>query len=263
MSLLLDARRHAMLRAQDLELWWQPLQAGTAAPARQPAPEQPVAAPQPAETAPATPAAPLPAQQAQPAAASAAPVTEKRQAPSSANTPAPAAQTGMAAAQWRCLQPGLLFADGAAQQAQESLPAWLFITDHFAELGEEAAMAEQLFHNMLRAMRLYRQPQVWHGSMRRIETAAVEPPGAVVSLPGLVGALTPRAIVLMGRVAAQTMLQSPQPLGVLRRQAHWAGGIPVVATYSPSYLLRSPHAKADAWADLRLALQLAHNAQAR
>ena len=67
----------------------------------------------------------------------------------------------------------------------------------------------------------------------------------------------PRVILAVGRVATQTILDTGAPLGRLRGREHvWPRGglrIPVVATYHPAYLLRSPAAKRAAWEDLCLA----------
>ncbi len=63
----------------------------------------------------------------------------------------------------------------------------------------------------------------------------------------------------MGRIAAQHLLGSDQPIGKLRGQVHRYGeaGIPLVATYHPAYLLRSPAEKRKAWQDLQLARRTA------
>ncbi|MFT5115057.1 MAG: uracil-DNA glycosylase family 4 [Parasphingorhabdus sp.] len=65
----------------------------------------------------------------------------------------------------------------------------------------------------------------------------------------------PRMIVSMGRFAAQALLQTDQSIGQLRGRVHHYGetGIPMVATYHPAYLLRSPLEKRKAWQDLQLA----------
>ena len=52
------------------------------------------------------------------------------------------------------------------------------------------------------------------------------------------------------------MLQTDETIGRLRATVHRSGEIPVVATYHPSYLLRSPGDKAKAWQDLLLARAL-------
>lgn len=67
--------------------------------------------------------------------------------------------------------------------------------------------------------------------------------------------LQPRLILAMGRFAAQTLLRSDAPLGQLRGRSHTYNGIPVIVTYHPAYLLRSPQDKAKSWADLCLALE--------
>ena len=74
--------------------------------------------------------------------------------------------------------------------------------------------------------------------------------------------LQPRIILAMGRFAIQTLLAPSVPgvhtaaVGTLRGKVHHYEGVPVVATYHPSYLLRSPHEKAKAWADLCLAMDV-------
>ena len=74
-----------------------------------------------------------------------------------------------------------------------------------------------------------------------------------------VALLQPRLILAMGRFAAQSLLQhsvadvATLPLGRLRGQVHRYEGVPVVVSYHPAYLLRTPQDKAKAWADLCLA----------
>jgi DNA polymerase len=67
----------------------------------------------------------------------------------------------------------------------------------------------------------------------------------------------PRIILLAGRVAAQTLLKVQTPVSKLRGTVHhYEGGIPMVVTYHPAYLLRSPLEKRQAWADLSLAMSV-------
>ena len=62
----------------------------------------------------------------------------------------------------------------------------------------------------------------------------------------------PRVILAVGRIAAQNLLAVTAPLGRLRGREHtYADAIPVVVTYHPAYLLRSPHEKGKAWVDLK------------
>ncbi len=65
--------------------------------------------------------------------------------------------------------------------------------------------------------------------------------------------LRPRLIVAVGRIAAQRLLQSSEPLARLRGTLHHWGedAIPVWVTYHPAYLLRSPREKAKTWIDLK------------
>ena len=67
----------------------------------------------------------------------------------------------------------------------------------------------------------------------------------------------PRIILAVGRIAAQTLLQSDEPVGRMRGRPHDLGGIPLVVTYHPAYLLRSPSQKQKSWSDLCLATRLA------
>jgi uracil-DNA glycosylase family 4 len=62
--------------------------------------------------------------------------------------------------------------------------------------------------------------------------------------------LAPKVICLLGRVAAQTVLQTDATLGSLRGRWHDYNGIPVWVTYHPAYLLRSPQQKEHSWQDL-------------
>ncbi len=63
----------------------------------------------------------------------------------------------------------------------------------------------------------------------------------------------PRIILAVGRIAAQQLLGTDAPVGRLRGRAHQLDEVPVVVTYHPAYLLRSPANKAKAWDDLCLA----------
>lgn len=72
--------------------------------------------------------------------------------------------------------------------------------------------------------------------------------------------IRPRLILIVGRVAAQTLLQTDSPVGRMRGRVHYYGEseIPVVVTYHPAYLLRRPGEKALSWDDLKLALAQQH-----
>ena len=70
--------------------------------------------------------------------------------------------------------------------------------------------------------------------------------------------LQPRVILALGRIAAQWLLQSDAPIGRLRgrRFEYGSAGMPLVVSYHPAYLLRSPLAKAKSWEDLVLVKRL-------
>lgn len=64
----------------------------------------------------------------------------------------------------------------------------------------------------------------------------------------------PKLILAVGKVAAHNLLERDDPVGRLRgRVWQWQGRVPVVVTYHPAYLLRSPLEKRKAWDDLCLA----------
>jgi len=63
--------------------------------------------------------------------------------------------------------------------------------------------------------------------------------------------LKPRVVCLLGRVAAQRVLQTDATLASLRGRWHEYRGVPVWVTYHPAYLLRTPTGKAAVWQDLR------------
>lgn len=68
--------------------------------------------------------------------------------------------------------------------------------------------------------------------------------------------LQPKLIVALGRHAAHSLLRTEQPLNRLRGQKFAYQGIPLIVTYHPAYLLRSPLEKRKAWEDLVSARRL-------
>jgi DNA polymerase len=66
--------------------------------------------------------------------------------------------------------------------------------------------------------------------------------------------IAPAAILCVGRIAAQRLLGTEQALARLRGRVHQLDGVPVIVTYHPAYLLRSPAEKRKSWDDLKLAL---------
>jgi len=68
--------------------------------------------------------------------------------------------------------------------------------------------------------------------------------------------INPRLIVALGRHAAHSLLKTDAPLSRLRGQRLAYRGTPLVATFHPAYLLRSPADKRRAWDDLCLARKI-------
>ncbi len=62
--------------------------------------------------------------------------------------------------------------------------------------------------------------------------------------------IQPKLIVVLGRPAAQTLLRTEVKIGAARGKCFDYRGIPVVVSYHPAYLLRTPLDKALAWEDL-------------
>lgn len=76
--------------------------------------------------------------------------------------------------------------------------------------------------------------------------------------------LAPEVIVALGKPASQTLLRTSVPIGQLRGQwsDYYTSGSPMVGaptplmpTFHPAYLLRSPAEKGKAWSDLKLVMQ--------
>ncbi len=67
----------------------------------------------------------------------------------------------------------------------------------------------------------------------------------------------PKIILAVGKIAAQNLLASSETVGRMRGRQHELDGIPLVVTYHPAYLLRSPSQKSKSWNDLCLAMRLA------
>ena len=70
--------------------------------------------------------------------------------------------------------------------------------------------------------------------------------------------LQPRVILAVGRIAAQWLLQTDTPIGRLRGRTfeYGSNSTPLVVSYHPAYLLRSPLAKSKSWHDLKVVKRL-------
>lgn len=119
--------------------------------------------------------------------------------------------------------------------------------------------AGQLLNAMLRAIGLPRA-EVYIANIlkcRPPNNRDPDPAESTACAPYLARQLAlvePQALLAVGRISAQWLLQTDAPIGRLRGRVFRYGerGIPLVVTYHPAYLLRSPLAKATAWTDLCL-----------
>jgi len=66
--------------------------------------------------------------------------------------------------------------------------------------------------------------------------------------------IRPDVIVALGRFAANRLTGTDKPLGALRgRWSHYKG-VPLLSTYHPAYLLRTPADKRKVWQDLQMVM---------
>jgi uracil-DNA glycosylase len=70
--------------------------------------------------------------------------------------------------------------------------------------------------------------------------------------------IKPKIILAVGRIAAQNLLKVDTPIGKMRgNQYQYPNSeLPVIVTYHPAYLLRSPREKRKVWEDLKIAMKL-------
>jgi uracil-DNA glycosylase len=118
--------------------------------------------------------------------------------------------------------------------------------------------AGQLLNSMLRAMGHPRDTVYIANVLKCRPPGNREPRPTEVGccLPYLqqqVDMIQPRLIVAVGRIAAQNLLATDAPLARLRGQVHRFGtrATPLIVTYHPAYLLRSPTEKRKSWVDLK------------
>jgi uracil-DNA glycosylase family 4 len=121
--------------------------------------------------------------------------------------------------------------------------------------------AGQLLNSMLKAIGLKRE-QVFIANIlksRPPNNRDPRPEEVRACIPYLfrqVELVNPKLILCVGRIAAQTLLETDTPIGKLRGQLHRiAGNRPMIVTYHPAYLLRSPAEKRKSWSDLLLAMR--------
>ncbi len=166
-----------------------------------------------------------------------------------------------------------VFGVGATPAPDQGAIDWMIVGEAPGEQEDRqgepfVGPAGQLLDQMLGALGLSRQAAPSEG--RGVFIANVlkcRPPGnrnpqpqeVTQCLPFLkrqIELLRPKVLLAMGKFGAQALLaeQWPEvattPLGKLRGQIYRYGDTPLVVTYHPAYLLRTPADKAKAWDDL-------------
>lgn len=218
----------------------------------------------------AIPASPQPARAEPPATVLAEPVETLREPSTSASrTVVVPASPDTDALDWDALRQAVT--DWAAQRRRTPVfgtgdlrAGWLVVGEPPMEdeerLGEPfAGDFGKLLDNMLAAVGASRRQGAYLTNVLKCRLPedrsqeAAEVADSLAFLRRQVQLVQPRIIVAMGRVAAQSLLQTNEPPGKLRGRLHTWEGVPLLVTYHPLQLLRTPENKAHAWADLCLA----------
>jgi len=143
---------------------------------------------------------------------------------------------------------------------------WLFVgegpgADEDA-LGEPfVGQAGKLLDNMLMAIKLKRGQNAYIANIVKCRPPNNRNPNLseiATCMPYLkrqIQLIQPKLIIALGKVASNALLEKNATLLSLRGKLHDYNGIPLIVTYHPAYLLRSPSEKAKTWQDLCLAVQ--------
>lgn len=141
---------------------------------------------------------------------------------------------------------------------------WLFIGEAPGQQEDEQGRpfigeAGRLLTEMLRAMKLTREDVFITNILKCRPPQNRDPHVDEIKqcrhyLERQIALIQPKIIIAVGRIAAQTLLETNEKIGKLRGQVHYVENIPLIAIYHPSYLLRSLTEKRKAWQDLQFAL---------
>jgi len=187
----------------------------------------------------------------------------------------PAPLTPEAQAQWEALRKEVVTCTRCPLHATRTNPVfgvgnvqaeWLIVGE--APGAEEDRQGEpfvgragQLLDSMLRAIGVKRGENAYIANIlksRPPNNRDPRPEEVSACMPYLmrqIALIGPRVMLAVGRIAAQNLLGTDAPIGRLRGRLHYFGEMntPLVVTYHPAYLLRSPAEKRKAWEDLKLA----------
>lgn len=253
MALNLDPRQRAMLQDMGITIWWPKPAAILPAPTLAAVPSSAVAVSS-SHTAVPEPMASAPAVVQPTATAAPASVPVQRATPPVA---VPPTETASTAIEWQ-ISPAIQAYPAAAGGSADD--AWLVLWECTNPASPLEGDTGKLLNNMLRALRLHHSPHVWIAGLQRpghdalpVASLPAEPiawQDLANGLPATIQTSRPARILVLGMHAARAALGSQEALGRLRAQVHQVHHIPTVVSYDPAYLLRSPHAKPAAWADL-------------
>ena len=147
--------------------------------------------------------------------------------------------------------------------------AWLFVGE--APGGDEdlegepfVGQAGKLLDSMLAALGMRRGDNVFIANMLKCRPPnnrnpeADEVQSCEPHLHRQIALIKPKLIVALGKVAAVNLLKREMTVAAMRGKVFEYQGTPLIVTYHPAYLLRSPPEKAKAWADLCFARARMH-----
>lgn len=121
--------------------------------------------------------------------------------------------------------------------------------------------AGQLLTKIIEAMG-YKRGDVYIANLvkcRPPENRNPEPDEIETCIPFLkkqIKIINPKAIICLGKFAAQSILNTGEPITKLRGKMSEYEGIPVMPTYHPAYLLRNPDAKKNVWEDVKKVMKI-------
>ena len=193
------------------------------------------------------------------------------------NPAATAGQDDTGGLDWEALRERVLSCTGCALHKQRTQAVfgvgshtaqWLIIgeapgADEDRQGEPFVGRAGKLLNNMLLAIGLQRE-EVYIANIVKCrppnnrEPAPEEAQSCAPYLARQIALIKPKIIIALGRVAAQNLLRTDSPVGSMRGKRFYyeQSDIPIIVTYHPAYLLRSPQEKRKAWQDLLAAQEL-------
>ena len=142
---------------------------------------------------------------------------------------------------------------------------WMFVGEAPGEHEDKQGFpfigeAGQLLNEMLHAMQLTREEIFLTNILKCRPPSNRDPHVDEIKqchdyLQRQIMLIQPKIIIAVGRIAAQTLLETNEKIGKLRGNVYSFKNTPLIAIYHPAYLLRSLTENRKAWQDLQFALQ--------